>query len=380
MKKTVTGGKNMGFEKIKGKLGFGCMRLPMLNENDVDIEQMKIMVDTFMANGFNYFDTAHVYIHGESEKALKETLTSRYPRESYVLADKLSPNAVTSEEAVKPQIYKQLEICGVDYFDVLLMHCQNDDYFEKYKACRAYEQAFELKAEGKVKHVGFSFHDSAEVLDKILTAYPQMEIVQLQFNYVDFEDEKVQSRLCYEVCRKHGKPVIVMEPVKGGTLANVPPKAEELFKALGNASPASYAVRFAAGFPNVMTVLSGMSTTEQMNDNVSYMRDFKPLDEKELEAVNKARVIIENNNPVRCTGCRYCVDGCPMNIVIPEIFAAYNIKRRFRPDGADEKYAEAINGKGKPTDCIKCGMCESSCPQNLEIRSILEKAAKAFEK
>ena len=250
-------------EKIRKNFGFGCMRLPMIGE-DVDMEQTKQMVDCFLEQGFNYFDTAHGYLQGKSELALKECLTSRYPREDYVLTDKLSGSYFKKEEDIRPFFESQLAACGVDYFDFYLMHSQSTTNYQHYRDCRAYETAFALKAEGKVRHVGISFHDRAAVLEQILTDYPAIEVVQIQFNYLDYDDVAVQSRKCYEVCRRHGKPVLVMEPVKGGSLVNLPDDAKAVLDALHGGSPASYAIRFAAGFPGMLMVLSGMSSMEQM--------------------------------------------------------------------------------------------------------------------
>ena len=273
------------FPEIKTFFGFGCMRLPMKG-TEVDIEQFKEMTDYFIENGFNYFDTAHGYIDGKSELAIKEALTSRYSRDKYLLTDKLTEPYFNKEEDIRPFFQSQLDACGVEYFDFYLMHAQNATNFEKFKKCRAYETAFKLKEEGKIKHVGLSFHDKAEVLDKILTTYPQIEIVQIQFNYVDFEDPGVQSKKVYDVCRKHNKPVIVMEPVKGGSLIKLPDEAQKVYDEMPSGlSNASYAIRFAAGFDGIRVVLSGMSDMAQMKDNVSFMKDFKPLDENEMGAV-----------------------------------------------------------------------------------------------
>ena len=251
------------FDKVKKNFGFGCMRLPMKGD-EVDFEETGKMVDMFLASGFNYFDTAHGYIDGQSEIALKKCLTSRYPREAYILTNKLSGHYIEKNEDIRPFLQKQLEACGVDYFDFYLMHSQHAGNFGHFRDCRAYETAFALKAEGKIRHVGISFHDRAEVLEEILTTYPQIEVVQIQFNYVDYDDPGVQSRLCYEVCRRHNKPVLVMEPVKGGHLSNLPPQAKAVLDELHGGSPASYAIRFAAGFPGMLMVLSGMSSMEQM--------------------------------------------------------------------------------------------------------------------
>ena len=367
-------------DKVKKNFGFGCMRLPM-NGDQVDIAETTRMVDEFLAQGFNYFDTAHGYIGGKSELALKECLTSRYPREAYSLTDKLTDSYFKTETDIRPFFESQLEACGVDYFDFYLMHAQNADNFKKFKACRAYETAFALKAEGRIRHVGLSFHDRAEVLDQILTEYPQIEVVQIQFNYLDYDDIAVQSRKCYEVCRKHGKPVLVMEPVKGGSLVNLPEEAKKVLDDLHGGSPASYAIRFAAGFPGMMMVLSGMSDLEQMKDNLSYMRDFKPLNETELAAVNKVQEIFHKMNMIPCTACRYCVEGCPKQISIPDLFAIMNIKQLHHDWNADYYYEEVHTAPGRrASDCLKCGKCEKICPQQLPIRKLLEEIAKEFDK
>ena len=367
-------------DKVKKNFGFGCMRLPM-NGDQVDIAETTRMVDEFLAQGFNYFDTAHGYIGGKSELALKECLTSRYPREAYSLTDKLTDSYFTPETDIRPFFESQLEACGVDYFDFYLMHAQNADNFKKFKACRAYETAFALKAEGRIRHVGLSFHDRAEVLDQILTEYPQIEVVQIQFNYLDYDDIAVQSRKCYEVCRKHGKPVLVMEPVKGGSLVNLPEEAKKVLDDLHGGSPASYAIRFAAGFPGMMMVLSGMSNMEQMKDNLSYMRDFKPLNETELAAVNKVQEIFHKMNMIPCTACRYCVEGCPKQISIPDLFAIMNIKQLHHDWNPDYYYEEVHTAPGRrASDCLKCGKCEKICPQHLPIRKLLEEVAKEFDK
>ena len=366
-------------DKVKKNFGFGCMRLPM-NGDQVDIAETTRMVDEFLAQGFNYFDTAHGYIGGKSELALKECLTSRYPREAYSLTDKLTDSYFKTETDIRPFFESQLEACGVDYFDFYLMHSQNADNFKKFKACRAYETAFALKAEGRIRHVGLSFHDRADVLDQILTEYPQIEVVQIQFNYLDYDDIAVQSRKCYEVCRKHGKPVLVMEPVKGGSLVNLPEEAKKVLDDLHGGSPASYAIRFAAGFPGMMMVLSGMSDLEQMKDNLSYMRDFKPLNETELAAVNKVKEIFHKMNMIPCTACRYCVEGCPKQISIPDLFAIMNIKQLHHDWNADYYYEEVHTAPGRrASNCLKCGKCEKICPQHLPIRKLLEEVAKEFD-
>ena len=367
-------------ENVKRNFGFGCMRLPM-NGDEVNLEETKQMVDAFLDAGFNYFDTAHGYIQGKSETALKACLTSRYPRDKYILTNKLSGGFFKTEADIRPLFESQLEACGVDYFDFYLMHAQGEGCYPHYKKCRAYETAFELKKEGKVRHVGISFHDRAEFLEQILTEYPEVEAVQIQFNYVDYDDLAVQSRRCYEVCRKYNKPVLVMEPVKGGNLVNLPEEAKAILENLHGGSPASYAIRFAAGFPGMMMVLSGMSSLRQMQDNISFMRDFKPLNEQEMEAIRQVQEIFKTKNLIPCTACRYCTDGCPQHISIPDLFAIMNTKQIHHDWNADYYYDDVYTGPGrKASDCLKCGKCEKVCPQHLPIRQLLEDVAKEFEK
>ncbi len=371
------------FPEIKTFFGFGCMRLPMIG-SEVDIEQFKEMVDYFIDNGFNYFDTAHGYIDGKSEKAIKVAISDRYPREKFLLTNKLSDSYFHKEEDIRPFFQSQLELCGVEYFDFYLMHAQNARNFEQYKECRAYETAFELKKEGKIKHVGLSFHDSPEVLDKILTTYPDVEIVQIQFNYIDYEDPSVQSRKCYEVCRKHNKPMIIMEPVKGGSLINLPAEAQKVYDELGNGlSNASYAIRFAAGPEGIRVVLSGMSNMEQMKDNVSFMKEFKPLSEEEMGAIAKVTAIYKGLDMIPCTACHYCVEQnhCPMNIKIPEMFACYNTRKIFNDWNQRMYYGNVLvtDEHAAASACIECGGCEAVCPQHLEIRNLLKEVAKELE-
>ena len=368
------------FPEIKKNFGFGYMRLPM-KDGAVDEEQTCRMVDEFLAAGFNYFDTAHGYLGGRSELALKSCLTSRYPRDKYILTNKLTSDYFQKEEDIRPFFQQQLEWCGVDWFDFYLMHAQGRTNYEKFKQCRAYETALALKEEGKIRHFGISFHDRAEVLEQILTEHPQIEAVQIQFNYVDYEDQAVQSRKCYEVCRKFDKPILVMEPVKGGNLARLPEDAAKVLEDLHGGSAASYAIRFAAGFPGIRMVLSGMSDLEQMRDNLAFMKDFRPLDEAERAAIQTVCEIFRSKNLIPCTACRYCTAGCPKQISIPDLFACMNTKMLYHDWNADYYYSEVhTKHGGKASDCIKCGKCEVSCPQHLPIRRLLTDVAAEFEK
>lgn len=367
------------FDKIRKNFGFGCMRLPMDGEN-IDTEEFSRMIDYFMDHGFNYFDTAHGYLSGKSETALRDCLVNRYPRESYVLTNKLSSNFFEKQEDILPLFQQQLECCGVDYFDFYLMHAQNRKGFEKYKACKAYETVMDLKSEGKIRHMGISFHDNAAVLDQILTEYPQIEVVQLQFNYADYDDASIEARKCYEVCRKHGKPIIVMEPVKGGKLVDLPTEAQEVFNALDGGSAASYAIRFAAGFEGIIMVLSGMGNMEMVIDNCSYMQNFVPLNDKEMAAISRVLDILKGFDLINCTGCSYCTDGCPKNIAIPNLFACYNANKMWGGTNGQYYYKHVHTSEGrKASDCIACGQCEEICPQSLPIRQLLQKVAEKFE-
>lgn len=368
------------------KLGFGCMRLPMSEgtvggEGVVDTRQVCAMVDAFLEQGFCYFDTAHGYIAQKSEPTVRQCLVERHPRDRYLLTDKLSGTFFQTEEEIRPFFESQLEITGAGYFDFYLMHALNANQYQKFTECNAFQVAQQLKNEGKIRHVGISFHDTPEVLEQILSEHPEIEVVQIQFNYADLEDPKVQSLAVYEVCRRHGKPVIVMEPVKGGNLVKLPDDARAVLDALHGGSPASYAIRFAAGFPGMLMVLSGMSTPEQVQDNISFMKDFKPLDETELAAIAKVQEIFRSKNLIPCTGCRYCTDGCPKQIAIPELFATMNAKQIHHDWHTDYYYNAVYALPGhKASDCVKCGKCESVCPQHLPIRQLLENVANEFEK
>ena len=373
---------NKYFNEVKKNFGFGCMRLPMVETADgkeVNYEIFSKMIDEFIGAGFNYFDTAHGYLGGKSETALRDCLAKRYPREAFVLTNKLSNSFFKCEEDIRPFFECQLEACGVDYFDVYLMHAQDRSNFEKYKKCRAYETAFNLKREGKIGHVGLSFHDTAEVLDNILTTYPEVEVVQIQFNYADYEDASVESRKCLEVCRKHGKPALVMEPVKGGSLVNLPEDAKAVFDALGGGSYASYAIRFAASFDGIAVVLSGMGNMDMMRDNLSYMTDFKPLSDEEWGAIEKVSAIFRGQDVIPCTDCKYCMECCPMHIPIPALFACLNGRRAFKNWNTDYYYEVHTEDGPKASDCLRCGMCEKACPQHLKIRDLLMEVEREFE-
>ena len=362
---------NKFFPEIKKNFGFGCMRFPMAGEQ-VDVAAVTEMVDYFMNAGFNYFDTARPYHSGASESVVRTCLTSRYPRESFVLTNKLSPTKFENEGEIRSLFEDQLRECGVEYFDFYLFHANSAARHEKFTQTRAYDIVQELKAEGKIRHVGMSFHDTARVLDKILTERPEIEVVQLQINYVDWDDSQVQARKCYDVCRKHGKPVLVMEPVKGGTLVNLPERA---MKELKGVSPAEYAIRFAASWPNVAMVLSGMSNLEQMVENVSFMKDFKPLNYAEEQVIERVRSIYQAQNRIPCTGCRYCVDGCYGKINIPQVFACMNDVLEGK-EGSEERYRGLERGADR---CIGCDMCSHVCPQGLNIRYLMEQINDTFQ-
>ncbi len=373
----------MFFNEVKGRFGFGCMRLPM-NGDKVNMDEFNKMVDAFIEAGFNYFDTAHGYLKGESEKALKAGLVDRYPRDKYLIANKLSTNFWQKEEDIRPLFEEQLKLVGVDYFDFYLMHSIKADSYEKYKKENAFKVIKQLKEEGKIKHMGMSYHDNAELLDRILTEQPDIEFVQIQFNYIDYEDAKVQSRLCYEVCEKHGIPNAIMEPVKGGKLVTLTEEARKIFADLGDYSPAGYAIKFAQHFPNVYIVLSGMSDFAQMEDNLKTQALNKDLSDAQLDGIKKVVDILNSIPSIPCTGCEYCVDGCPMQIKIPKIFELYNEYLRFgAPDKARfERMQSGLMGGplGEPADCMECGACEAICPQHIEIRNNLKKFVEIFEK
>lgn len=373
------------------KLGFGFMRLPLKDQNDpasIDLDAVKQMVDAFLERGFTYFDTAYMYHGGQSERAIREALVKRHDRDSFTLATKL-PSMFLKNEGDQERIFEeQLEKCGVEYFDYYLLHNLNTSYYEAVKRFDSFAFVQKKKEEGKIRHMGFSFHDTPELLDEILTAHPETEFVQLQINYMDWESQSIQSRRCWEVARKHGKPVVVMEPVKGGMLAALPEKAEQLLKEhQPERSLPSWAIRFAAGLEGVMMVLSGMSGMEQLLDNTGYMQNFEPLSGDEQALLQQVVQSINETIAIPCTACEYCVKGCPKNIAIPKYFSMYNMDNREKLRTGDHNrwtinelyYANMAKTFGKASDCIGCRKCEQSCPQHIEITKWLRKVADVFE-
>ena len=358
------------------KLGFGLMRLPLTDPNNngsVDITLLKQMVDVFLERGFTYFDTAWMYCDGMSECAVKEVLTDRYPRDRFTVTSKLPGHPLKTLEDRDKVFFEQLRKTGLSYFDYYLLHAVGPHNIETFRNLDCFRWLMEKKAQGLAKKIGFSFHGSPEMLDELLCKYPQLDVVQLQINYLDWESEKVQSRACYEVALRHNKAIIIMEPVKGGTLVNVPESVQTMFRnADKNMSVPSWAIRFAASLKNVMMVLSGMSNLEQVLYNTGFMENFKPLSAEEEKMVHLAGDIIRGSVEIACTGCSYCTVNCPQNIPIPQYFAAYN-----RQD--QKAYGDLADKFTKASECIVCGQCEAMCPQLLPIRKLLKTVADKFE-
>ncbi|MBD5448825.1 MAG: 4Fe-4S dicluster domain-containing protein [Lachnospiraceae bacterium] len=371
------------FGETTPKLGFGLMRLPKKGMGKIDIEQTKKMVDLFMEAGLNYFDTAYVYDGGDSERAAKEALVDRYPRESFTLATKLCAwMGANNEQTAKQQFYTSLERTGAGYFDYYLLHALQAGNYKLYDKYHIWDFVKEQKEKGLIKHWGFSFHAGPDILDEILTQHSDAEFVQLQLNYADWENLDVTARANYEVARKHGKSIVVMEPVKGGALANPPAAVQEIFrKARPDASFASWAIRYVASLEGIITVLSGMSNVAQMEDNLSYMKQFKPLNAEEQTAIRKAQEVINGIKAIPCTGCHYCTAGCPKQIPIPEIFEARNKQLVWgQLEEGKAEYTDAIADGGAASDCIACGQCERACPQQIPVIDRLKECATAFEK
>lgn len=371
------------FGEATPKLGLGLMRLPKTKDGKIDLEQTKQMVDRFMEAGLTYFDTAYVYDDGDSERAAKAALVDRYPRESFTLATKLCAwMGAHDEKSAKQQFYTSLERTGAGYFDYYLLHALQAGNYKTYDKYHIWDFVKEQKEKGLIKHWGFSFHATPDILDQLLTDHPDAEFVQLQLNYADWENPDVTARENYEVARKHGKSIVVMEPVKGGALANPPTKVQEIFRQADlKASFASWAIRYAASLDGIITVLSGMSNLEQMEDNLSYMKDFRPLNAHEQQAIRKAQEAINGVKSIPCTACHYCTGGCPKQIPIPEIFAARNRQLVWGQLQEGQAAYDQLAAKGNvASDCIGCGQCERACPQQIKVIQRLKECAAALEK
>lgn len=376
----------MGVTNVR-KLGFGCMRLPLNSDDvtDIDQEEFNKMVDLFMERGYTYFDTGYHYHSGSSESALRKALIERHPRQSYTIADKLPVYSITSEEELEPIFNEQLERLAVEYFDYYLLHnlCK---YSEKgFVDVDSFSFVNKKKDEGYIRHIGISFHDHPEMLDEILTQHPEIEFVQLQINYYDWDDDNVEARKCYEIAKKHQKDVIVMEPIKGGTLVNLPEDAEKLLKEYNpTSSAASWALRFVASLDKVKIVLSGMTTLDQVKENTKILKDFREVNDEELEIITKVTDILKNQITIKCTKCNYCIDYCPKNINIAKLFDLYNTEVFLKPTGFSPQgqyyrtYAKN-EGVGIASDCIECGACMQKCPQHLKIPEHLKDVAEIFE-
>ena len=363
------------------KIGFGLMRLPE-KDGAIDIEQVSQMADAYMASGFNYFDTAYVYHGGNSEKVVKEAIVKRFPRKSFTIATKLPAWFLHSFEDRDKVFEEQLDRCGVDYFDYYLLHSLEDgnnyDTYEKYDC---FDWGIKKRDEGKIRHFGFSFHGTPELLVQVLDKHPEIEFVQIQLNYADWDNKIVHSGELYEILRDRNIPMIIMEPAKGGKLANLDDECAEILKAIRpDKSIASWAFRYVGSLPGIATILSGMSTPEQMEDNINTFKDFEPLSEEELAAIDKVKEIMNRVELAGCTSCKYCVEGCPMGISIPDVISAVNTRRKFPGDMRPQFfYNGLVDRYSHASDCIACGQCEGVCPQHLPIISLMQEAVEKFE-
>ena len=366
------------------KLGFGAMRLPLTdseNPKSIDLAKFRQMADLFMERGFCYFDTAYPYHDGYSEEAVRQCVVERYPRESFLLADKMPIFQVKTPEDYERFFTEQLRRCGVEYFDVYLLHNLGRDRYPDTERFGGFDFLKRLKEQGRARNIGFSFHDDAETLNRILTEHPEVDVVQLQINYLDWNGAVAQSGRCYETAARHGKDVVVMEPVKGGQLARLPDVAMKLFEDFYGAeapTPASLAIRYAASLEQVKVVLSGMSTPEQVADNTAYMRHLTPLTEGERALTEQIAQELRRSIAVPCTGCRYCMEVCPQNIAIPDYFGLLNL-HAVTGKKTNMYYERYSMNHGKASECLKCGLCETNCPQHIAIRETLEKFAALYE-
>lgn len=368
---------------LMDKFGFGMMRLPQLDENDptkVDIEQVKKMVDSYIKAGGNYFDTAYPYHNGVSETVLKEAVVERYPREDIIITTKLPIFSVNKPEDMEKFFNEQLEKCGVDYFDYYMVHNINEMTHHPVYDFDSFEFVRQKKREGKIKNIGFSFHDKPESLIEALDAFPDCDFVQLQINYLDWNNPSIESKKCYDIATEYNKPVIVMEPVKGGALANLPEEAEKIFKEYdGDAENVSWALRFCNDLDNVFMILNGVSSLEQMESSISIFKEIKPLNTEERELIFKARDIVNDLTPIKCTECNYCGEHCEMNIPIPKYFSTYNTYYINKTQNGDPVNAAVsylvlaeTEGNGAANECIECGLCVQFCPQHLKIPELLK--------